>query len=100
MMVRLLAQVIARGSDEILPAHIQADRLDVEPLLKSGVAVFKRLDLDGYVCRDCAGYEDCFRVYSEIGKDGKKQGYTGDFTASRKDSECRKGNTCQNLCER
>ena len=50
MMVRLLAQVIARGSDEILPAHIQEDRLDVEPLLKSGVAVFKRLDLDGYVC--------------------------------------------------
>ena len=75
MMVRLLAQVIARGSDEILPAHIQADRLDVEPLLKSGVAVFKRLDLDGYVCRDCAGYEDCFRVYSEIGKDGKKHIY-------------------------
>jgi hypothetical protein len=75
MMVRLLAQVIARGSDEILPAHIEADRLDVEPLLKSGVAVFKRLDLDGYVCRDCAGYEDCFRVYSEIGKDGKKHIY-------------------------
>jgi hypothetical protein len=75
MMVRLLAQVIARGSDEILPANIQADRLDVEPLLKSGVAVFKRLDLDGYVCRDCAGYEDCFRVYSEIGKDGKKHVY-------------------------
>lgn len=75
MMVRLLAQVIARGSDEILPAHIQADRLDVEPLLKSGVAVFKRLDLDGYVCRDCAGYEDCFRVYSEIGKDGKTHIY-------------------------
>ncbi len=75
MMVRLLAQVIARGSDEILPAHIQADRLDVEPLLKSGVTVFKRLDLDGYVCRDCAGYEDCFRVYSEIGKDGKKHIY-------------------------
>ena len=75
MMERLLAQVIARGSDEILPAHIQADRLDVEPLLKSGVAVFKRLDLDGYVCRDCAGYEDCFRVYSEIGKDGKKHIY-------------------------
>ncbi|MBR0197142.1 MAG: hypothetical protein IJQ34_03320 [Kiritimatiellae bacterium] len=75
MMVRLLAQVIARGSDEILPAHIQAERLDIEPLLKSGVAVFKRLDLDGYVCRDCAGYEDCFRVYSEIGKDGKTHVY-------------------------
>ena len=75
MMVRLLAQVIARGSDEILPAHIQAERLDIKPLLKSGVAVFKRLDLDGYVCRDCAGYEDCFRVYSEIGKDGKTHVY-------------------------
>ena len=75
MMERLLAQVIARGSDEILPAHIQADRLDAEPLLKSGIAVFKRLDLDGYACRDCAGYEDCFRVYSEIGKDGKKHIY-------------------------
>ena len=75
MMVRLLAQVIAWGSDEILPAHIQAERLDVKPLLKSGVAVFKRLDLDGYVCRDCAGYEDCFRVYSEIGKGGKKHIY-------------------------
>lgn len=75
MMVRLLAQVIARGSDEILPSHIQADRLDAEPLLKSGVAVFKRLDLDGYVCRDCAGYEDCFRVYNEIGKDGRKHIY-------------------------
>lgn len=75
MMVRLLAQVIARRSDEILPAHIQAERLDIEPLLKSGVAVFKRLDLDGYVCRDCAGHEDCFCVYSEVGKDGKTHVY-------------------------
>lgn len=75
MMGRLLAQVIARRSDEILPAHIQAERLAIEPLLKSGVAVFKRLDLDGYVCRDCDGYENCFRVYSEIGKDGKTHVY-------------------------
>lgn len=75
MMVRLLAQVIARGSDEILPAHIQAEQLDIKPLLKCGIAMFKRLDLDGYVCRDCAGYEDCFLVYSEIGKDGKTHAY-------------------------
>ena len=75
MMVRLLAQVLARGTDEILPAHHHVEMLDLEPLLKSGVLVFKRLDLEGYVCHDCAGYEDCFRVYSEIAKDGKKHIY-------------------------
>lgn len=55
--------------------HIQAEQLDIKPLLKCGVAVFKRLDLESYVCNDCDGYEDCLRVYSEIGNDGKNRVY-------------------------
>lgn len=54
-MTRVLAQVIAKGTDEITPAYIHAEHLDIKPLLESGIASFSRFAPEEYQCSGCAG---------------------------------------------
>jgi len=66
MMVRVLAMAIARGHDEIDPGYVKAERLDVLPLVESGLLSFKRHKLDDYVCDRCGGCDTPPHIYRHV----------------------------------
>ena len=65
-MVRLLAELIAQGRDEIWPSHLSEEAFDIAPLLSAGMAQVKRVDFSAYRCPDCGGCEGGPVVWDEI----------------------------------
>lgn len=72
-MVQFLSHQIALGRDEILPSHIAAEHLEIEPLIDCGVAVFKEHDLDTYLCTDCGGCDNGPKLWWDAESDGKRR---------------------------
>ena len=66
MLVRVLALAIARGHDEIDPGYVKAERLDVSPLVESGLLSFKRHKLEDYVCNRCGGCDTPPHIYRVV----------------------------------